>query len=155
MNKTLIWMSAFVFSIAFTHTTYAKADLTNGTRPPCACMHAMSKTLDLTEDQQAQIKKIRVQSSIVRHAERNDLLTIHNQIQELSRADKLDEQKLNILLDQKKEITVRAIKNKMLARDQIYSILNAQQKIKYDEMMKQWEKTKMEKATHAHDSLAP
>lgn len=150
MNKKMIWLPVFVFSVALSQPIFATDTDAKGSKPAsCTCMKKAFKTLGLTPEQEAKIKAIRTQANLVKLAKRQEIVTINNQIQALVRDDKLDDTKLDVLLEQKKQLMATMIKNKVLVKHQIASVLTAQQKTKYDELMKSWEEQRMKKLDKA------
>ncbi len=139
MNRKIIWVLALVASVTCSQVIFANSSTTKASKP-CSCK--LFKKLDLTPEQQTQINAIRDQASVLRAAKKKELVVVDHQIQELGKADKLDEAKLETLLSQKKEIMSSLIKNKIMVKQQVYNILTAQQKAKYDEMVKGWEKNR-------------
>ncbi len=156
MNKIMLWTSALILSFAFSQAIFADDQSHNSCQQSaCTCDHELVDKLDLSPDQQAKIKSIRDEARLVRIAHQKERLSLHNQIEELSKADQLDEAKLEILLNRKKEITKSAIKNRMLVKQKIYNVLNAQQKAKYDEMKQEWEDNHLATLHNLQNSLAP
>jgi protein CpxP len=63
------------------------------------------------------------------------------------------EAKLETLLSQKKEIMSSLIKNKVMVKQQVYNILNTQQKVKYDKMMNNWQKNRQQKSNNLKNAI--
>lgn len=151
MNKKIISLLALLFSLTFTQIAFADKDATNAS---CGCKNNIYKKLELTPEQQTQIKAIREQANIIKIAKQKEMLSVNNQIQELIKADKLDEAKLDSLLNQKKELMASMIKNKVIVKHQIYNIFTAPQKEKYNEMMKAWEQKRLQKLNNVQNAIS-
>jgi protein CpxP len=107
MNRNIITLLAFLISISLTQITFAD---NNNSKASCSCKNKLYKKLDLTAEQQTQIKAINDQASIIKLAKQKEMLKINNEIHELIKADKLDESKLDTLLTQKKDLMASIIK---------------------------------------------
>ncbi len=151
MNRKIISLLALIVSISLTQITFADS---NTSKASCSCKNKLYKKLDLTSEQQTQIKAINDQASTIKLAKQKEMLKINNEIHELIKADKLDESKLDTLLTQKKNLMASMIKNKVIVKNQIYNILTASQKEKYSEMMKDWEQKHMEKLNNAEKAIS-
>ncbi|WP_207384182.1 Spy/CpxP family protein refolding chaperone [Legionella nagasakiensis] len=111
-------------------------------------MQKISQELNLTADQKEKIKAIKEEARKSLQANKEEMISIRTQVKELIKSDKIDEAKLNKLLEQKKEILASKMKTKIMMKNQIYNVLNAQQKAKFSAMMDKWEnkwKNKMKK----------
>lgn len=154
MNRKVLGLVTLVVSIALCQITFADNHSTKSSmQASCPCKNKFFKKLDLTPEQQTQIKAIKEQANVQRAVKQKEIVAIDNQIQELTRAEQLDEAKLDMLLNQKKEIMASLIKNKIIVKHQVYNILTAQQKDKYNEMIKEWEKKRLQKLNNVHDAI--
>lgn len=154
MNRKILGLVALIVTVAFNQVTFADSHYTKPSKQAsCACKNNLFNKLDLTPEQQTQMKAIKEQANVQRAAKQKEIVAIDNQIQELTRADQLDEAKLDTLLNQKKEIMASVIKNKIIVKHQVYNILTAQQKDKYNEMMKEWEKKRLQKLNNVHNAV--
>ena len=141
MNKKLFWLLAFTFSVALCQPIYAdqyKGE--SAQHASCPCNKMWIKKLDLNDEQQAKIKAIRAQARAVHVMKKDELMTINNQIQELIKLNELDESKLDILINQKKEIMGTLMKSRAMTKHQMYNVLTPAQKAKYEDLIKQEEK---------------
>ncbi|AHE67259.1 P pilus assembly/Cpx signaling pathway, periplasmic inhibitor/zinc-resistance associated protein [Legionella oakridgensis ATCC 33761 = DSM 21215] len=132
----MILLPALALSLAFSAPSFADK---NGGQCPCMRLQKLSQELDLTADQQAKIKAIKEQAQKDMSANEADMKNIRSQIKELIQSEKIDEDKLNKLIEQKKEIIASAMKTKIMMKNQIYNVLNAQQKAKFSALMDKWE----------------
>ena len=154
MNKNIVWLSTIIFCCACGQNIFADGTNIKTTQPcSCTCNKPSVKELHLSAEQETKIKAIREQASVVKAMNMKAMLTIHNQIEKLIRIGKLDDIKLDVLLDQKKDIMATMIKNRILVKHEIYSVLTPQQKTQYDGMMLTWEKNNMEKLDNMQDEM--
>ncbi|KTC86525.1 Spy/CpxP family protein refolding chaperone [Legionella brunensis] len=114
--------------------------------PGCGCgvrMKEMMSSLNLDATQQSKIKAIKDQLKQSQKANWEQMKSIRSQIHELVTADTLDKSKLDSLIDKKKELLGQMMKAKITAKQEIYSVLNTNQKTQFKQMMKQWEEKRM------------
>lgn len=141
MNKKMLWIGAVALSLILGQVAFAHEG-------SCGCngerMKKMVETLNLDADQQAKLKSIKEQVKASVKSSKDQIKTVRDQIDQLVQSDKMDENKLNDLISQKKDLIANFMKAKLVAKHQIYTILNAQQKTKYQEMMKQWKEKRKE-----------
>ncbi|KTC65976.1 envelope stress induced periplasmic protein (plasmid) [Legionella adelaidensis] len=103
----------------------------------CHCMGQMMQELNLTPDQQKQIQQIKDQMKSQMQSNREQMQSLRTQMQTLIKSDKIDEAKLDSLVNQKKELMGTMMKAKIKMKNQIYNLLDAQQKTKFASMMEQ------------------
>lgn len=143
MYNKLILTTALLFSAAFSQPIFAD-EVTNknpkhstcSMHASCGCMKNLTEKLGLSSEQAAKIKAIKQQEKKEKAKYHQDISTLHHQIKELMSATKLDEAKLDTLLNKKKELSKARVKSQYEARQQIMAVLNTQQKAKYEEMLK-------------------
>lgn len=139
--KKILFIASLAFPLLFSTNGFAeKSCKAGGSDSACVCMHNLTEKLGLTNEQQAKIKKIREHAKASRLVHKHQLHLLHDQIKALTHAEKLDEPKMNALLDQKKAIVLEMIKNRMEVRQQIEAVLTHEQKEKFHAMMLEWEK---------------
>ncbi len=146
MIKKMILLPALALSLTFSVPSFA--DQHENGQCPCMRMQKISQELNLTADQKEKIKAIKEEARKSLQANKEEMISIRTQVKELIKSDKIDEAKLNKLLEQKKEILASKMKTKIMMKNQIYNVLNAQQKAKFSAMMDKWEnkwKNKMKK----------
>ncbi|WP_051546150.1 Spy/CpxP family protein refolding chaperone [Legionella lansingensis] len=105
-------------------------------------MKEMMQSLNLDSSQQAKIKAIKDQLRQSQQSNMQQMKSIRSQIHDLITSGTMDESKLNSLIDQKKELLGQMIKAKIKAKQQIYNVLNDQQKSQFKQMLQQWEQNK-------------
>ncbi|CEK10483.1 Spy/CpxP family protein refolding chaperone [Legionella hackeliae] len=153
-----ISLVALVLSFVLGQTAFAAAtsENSNSSSTPtssmssdksCSCpekrMQEMMSSLNLNSDQQAKIKSIKDQLKQTQQANWDQMKSIRTQMHDLVTSDTMDNSKLDSLVSQKKELMAQMMKAKIVAKQQIYSVLNADQKTQFKQMMKQMEQKRM------------
>ncbi|MCP0913451.1 MULTISPECIES: Spy/CpxP family protein refolding chaperone [Legionella] len=149
MMKQIILLPLLALSLAFSPVTFA-----NKGDGHCTCMHMkkMMQELNLTPEQQTKIKEIKDNAKSNMQAKREEMMSLKKQMKELVRSEKMDEAKLDQLINQKKELMASKMKAKIMMKNQIYNVLDAQQKAKFAAMMDKWEQEKsQEMDDDSHD----
>ncbi|KTD08120.1 Spy/CpxP family protein refolding chaperone [Legionella jamestowniensis] len=126
-----------------TSTTSSMASDKGACPCPSKRMQEMMDSLNLDASQQAKIKTIKDQLKQSQQSNWEQMKSIRSQIHDLVTADSMDNSKLDSLINQKKELLGQMMKAKITAKQQIYSVLNADQKSQFKQMMKQWEEKRM------------
>lgn len=132
MKKKTLLLPAFLLSLtvhqtAFSHVTSRENAYSN-------CMHNVIEKVVLTADQRSQIKAIKEKSKAEKAKSVQDLRDIRTQMRPLVNSDSMDEKKLDALINQKKEIIAHIMKTKMMAKHQIYMVLDPSQKTMFHEL---------------------
>ncbi len=141
MNKKIITLSALAVSLSLSvPLAYAHHSQCVGG----ANIEKMVKALDLTPDQKTKIMAIRDQVKPQIQAKRQDMRTVHMQINDLYKADTLDESKLDELINQEKDTFGAILKIRANERRDIAAILTPEQKAKLADMMQKMEKKHQE-----------
>ncbi|RUR15060.1 periplasmic heavy metal sensor [Legionella sp. km535] len=135
MSKKLIWLSAITLALFIGQPSFACPAEKNPSQP-CHCNDSKktSQNLNLTQEQKAKIKAIRVQARTQLKTSHKQLKVIRDQIDALIKAEKIDEAKLDQLISQRSKIKDAMLKTHILMRHQIYSLLTPQQKQHYQEI---------------------
>ena len=141
MNKKIMWIAALALSLILGQTAFADATHEEKSSKSCGCDHMkkMVESLKLDDKQQASLKAIKEQAKESEKANWQQMKDIRLQIDQMVQSDAMDESKLNDLINKKKDLFATMMKTKIMAKHQIYTILNTQQKTQYQQMMKQWE----------------
>ena len=135
MNKKSVWLSAVALSLMMGQVSYAATESSKSR--PCTCHHnsqRLSEKLNLTTEQKAKIKTIRTQTYNQLKADEEQLKALKLQMTALANNDKVDEDKLNNLINQRNKIKGVMIKKEVMMENQIYNTLTAQQKIQFKEL---------------------
>lgn len=104
---------------------------------PCHC-HDHKKLLNqlnLTQEQKTKIKTIKMQAQKTIKENYRQLKAIKEQINALIANEKLDEAKLDSLINQRNKIAGAMLKNRVMMKNQIYNQLTNEQKSQYKKNM--------------------
>ncbi|QDP72613.1 hypothetical protein FOG18_08630 [Legionella israelensis] len=144
MNKGMIWLSAIAFSLSVNTATVFALPADNMKKcPGHEYKEKMLEKLNLTDAQKKQIEDIKKQYKEGMRAKFGELKNLRSQMIDLVKSDKIDENQLNQLVNQKKEILGSILKSKIMMKNQIYNVLNDDQKKQYIDMMQKWMDKKM------------
>jgi len=102
-------------------------------------MENMVQKLDLTADQKEKMMTMKKQAKAEMKAKHDEMHAIHKEMGPLVETDKMDEAKLDALIQQEKEVVASMTKNKMMLKHQFYGVLDAKQKAMFSTMSKQCE----------------
>lgn len=94
--------------------------------------HSDRWELDLTEDQKAQMEKIRLESRKSLLPLRNEIGEINAKMRTLTTAEDADLKKINSLIDQKTSVMAKMMKVRAEAHQQLREILSDDQRVKFD-----------------------
>lgn len=140
MSKKLIWLPAFALALLFGQPSYAcPAEKNPSIHCHCNDSTISSSKLNLTDAQKVKIKNLKIQARTNLKANHKQLKVFNQQINALILVEKLDEAKLDNLINQKNKIQGVILKNRIMLKQQIYSLLTDKQKQQYQQMMKQKE----------------
>lgn len=130
MYKKFIWILALITSFTLTQMVFADTTV---------CRDKLSKmvqSLNLDESQKAKIKPILDQLKTDLQTSGSQMKDFHTQITQQVNSANMDQDKVNDLVDKKTKVIADMIKAKLKAQNQIYVILNPQQKEKLQNMIK-------------------
>lgn len=145
MIKRMIAIPAVLaLSVSFSPATFAH-DMAKmkGENHPLACMQGMMKKLDLRADQKAKILVIRAHERKVMEGKWREVHALRHEMRAHVESDKMDEAKLTALIHKKKDIMADIDKAKMIAKHEIYNVLDAKQKAEYTQMATHCEEMRM------------
>ncbi len=145
MNKKIMFLPALALSMIFSHSTFADEDMLKDKQCPCIKIQKMKQELNLTPEQHDKIKAFKEKLKDDKKAKKEQLMSINKQVRELVKEDKLDEAKLDQLINQKTEIMASMMKNNIKLKHEIYGVLDSKQKKQFSAIMEQWEKKHMKK----------
>lgn len=103
----------------------------------------MMEKLQLTPEQQAKIKQIRMKYKSDQRQDYKMLSGLRSQMMTLSSDKEMNTSKLDTLIKQRSEISANLIKNKVMMRHEIYQLLNDSQRSKLNEMKTMYINKKM------------
>ena len=116
-----------------------------------APIEKLTKKLNLTAEQKTKIMAIRTQVKSDIQAKRQDMRTVHMQINDLYKTSPLDESKLDGYINQEKETFGAILKIRLMERRDIANLLTDEQKTKLNEMIQKQE-TKHQEHQDDHEN---
>jgi periplasmic protein CpxP/Spy len=129
MCKKLFWIIAFT-SLLFTQIAFADSSVCRET------LSKMVQSLNLNETQKAKVKPVLEQLKTSMQGIKSQMSGLEDQITQQVNSDNMDQDKVNGIVDQKTKLIGDAMKARITAKRQIFSILNPQQKGKLQGMLK-------------------
>ncbi|HAT2138058.1 TPA: Spy/CpxP family protein refolding chaperone [Legionella pneumophila] len=136
MSKKSICLATLALIFTFGQPVFANSSEATQTKP-CHC-HDHKKILsqlNLTQEQKTKIKTIKIQAQKSIKENYRQLKAIKEQINSLIANEKLDEAKLDSLINQRNKITGTMLKNRVMMKNQIYNQLTNEQKSQYKKNM--------------------
>lgn len=133
MFKKFVWIIGFVAFFMLNQITFADSAICKES------LHKMVQSLNLDASQKAKIKPILDQLKSDLKASGSQMKDLHAQIKEQTNSDNMDQAKVDGLVDNESKLIGDMIKAKIKAKNQIYAILNPQQKTKLQDMVKKAE----------------
>lgn len=109
-------------------------------------MRSVFDKLNLTDDQKVQIQALKHKARSSSKSNFDQLKTMREQMHTLVLSNKMDEAKLDSLIDSSTKLKAALLKNRIMTNYQIYNILNDNQKTQFQTLKAQAENTCM-KAT--------
>lgn len=142
-NQTTTSTPASTDTTSTSTTTSGGMTSSDNTTTPMGChgkmIQMMMNSLNLDASQQAKIQAIHDQLKNDQKANWDKLRAIRSQIHDLITSDNFDASKASSLVDEKTAILGTMMKAKITAKNQIYNVLNDQQKTQFKQLMKDME----------------
>lgn len=145
MNKKFTWIVALVFSFVLNQTAFADSS---------ACREgfkSMIQSLKLDDTQKEKIKPIMEQLKTSMKTSWTQMKSLESQLKQQVTSATMDQNTVNSLVDQKTKLIGDMIKAKITAKNQIYNLLNDQQKSQLQEKMKNFEEKMAAKYKECHE----
>ena len=145
MYKKLLGIAAVAFSFALSQTSFAHSSF---------CGEGLSKmveSLKLDDAQKEKIKPILEQLKSTAQTTWPQMKDIRTQLDQQVTSATMDQGTVNGVVDQKTKLIGDMIKAKIAAKNQIYNVLNDQQKTTLQTMMKNAEEKMEAKLKDCHD----
>jgi Spy/CpxP family protein refolding chaperone len=145
MNKKFIWMVALAFSFQLNQAAFAHSS---------ACgegFKSMIESLKLDDTQKEKIKPIMEQLKTSMKASWTQMKDLESKLKQQVTSANMDQNTVNGLVDQKTKLIGDMIKAKMTAKNQIYNLLNDQQKSQLQAKMKDLEEKMAAKYKECHE----
>lgn len=110
---------------------------------PCDAAHhrfdKLEAALELTPEQKTKIKTYKKQTRASMKVNYAQLKALRSQISILVKSDKVDEAKLDSLIEQVNKIKGAMLKSRIMMQHEMYMLLTDKQKAKYQALKKIWE----------------
>jgi len=141
MNKKIVWLSALTLAMSVSQASLA-----------CDCkvsslagdhFEQMTGKLDLTADQKAKIKVIGAKAREDMKPKFMAMREIRMQLNALASSKELDQDKIDKLIDQNKEILGSLMKMRVMVRHDVDMVLTDKQRAKMDGMISDWKEKQM------------
>lgn len=145
MYKKLIGIAAIAFSFALSQATFAHSSFCG------EGLGKMVESLKLDDAQKAKIKPILEQLKTTAQNTWPQMKDLRTQLDQQVTSPTMDQSTVNGIVDQKTKLIGDMIKAKIAAKNQIYNVLNDQQKATLQTMMKNAEEKMAAKFKDCHD----
>lgn len=145
MYKKIIQTVAFTCTLALSPVVLANS---------CGCgegLKHMIQSLKLDDSQKAKIKPILDQLASTIKNDASQMKDLEQQLQQQSESANMDQATVDGLIDKKSKLIGDMIKAKVTAKNQIYSVLNPQQKTELQNKMKKVEEKMADQFKNCHD----
>lgn len=144
MYKKILGTLALAFSLILCPTAFANNACGEG-------MKQMLGSLKLDDAQKEKIKPILESMKSTMQQSGEQMRDLSKQINEQAISPNMDQSAVSALVDKKTKLLGDMIKAKVTAKNQIYAVLNDQQKTQLQGMMKKMEEKMAEKFKSCHD----
>ncbi|MCE0723846.1 MULTISPECIES: Spy/CpxP family protein refolding chaperone [Legionella] len=137
MNKKFILLSTIVLALIFGQPSFACI----GDSKQCNSHHQfdrLAKELNLNADQKAKLKAYREKARASLKEDYAQLRLLRSQINSLVKNEKIDEAKLDALIEKVNKIRGSMLKTRIMIQHQMFTLLNNQQKAKFLELKEKW-----------------
>jgi protein CpxP len=130
MFKKSLWIITFVSSLMINQMVFADSSVCGES------LSQMVQSINLDATQKEKIKPILDQLKSTLKASGSQMDASVSQIRQQVNSTNMDQEKVNSLVDEKTKLIGDVMKAKIMAKSQIFSILNPQQKGKLQDMIK-------------------
>ena len=146
MIRKIILLPVLAFSLVLSSTAFANMkDYSGCMCPSKKVMKKWKEKLNLTEEQTKQIQAVKEEAWSKMKANYEQMQALKKEMHTLVTSDKMDQSKLNDVINKKKELIGEKTKIKLETKNKIYNLLNEQQKQKFSAMMEKWQQKRMER----------
>ncbi len=143
MNNKIIWLSAIALSMSINQVSFAETHHYH--YMTSERYEKLTQKLDLSPEQKTKINSIVSTTKASLKSKYKDMRGIQKQLNELADSNKMDESKVNALINKKKELVGETSKLRITSRHEIYSILTEPQRAKLSAMIAKWKAEHMKK----------
>lgn len=149
MNKITLGLTGLIFSFIFNQSVFAYQD--NQSMWWCGeGMKHIVDSLKLESAQQAKVKAIMEELRSKIKPIKAQMKNACEQVMQETFSEKMDQSKLDSAINAKLQLIGAMMKARIMAKHQIYGVLNAEQKMKYKEMVKQRAENMSKKFEQCH-----
>ncbi|MGM9453913.1 Spy/CpxP family protein refolding chaperone [Legionella bozemanae] len=137
MNKKFILLSTIVLGLLLGQPSFACI----GDSKHCNSHHRfdrLAQELNLNAAQKAKLKAYREKARASLKENYAQLRLLRNQINSLLKAEKIDEPKLDALIEKVNRIRGSMLKTRIIIQHQMFALLNDKQKAKFLELKEKW-----------------
>ncbi|HHT0591719.1 TPA: Spy/CpxP family protein refolding chaperone [Legionella anisa] len=137
MSKKLLWVSTIALALTFGQPSFACI----GDSKQCDSQHRfdrLAQELNLNADQKAKLKAYREKARASLKENYAQLRLLRNQINSLIKTEKIDEAKLDVLVEKVNKIRGSMLKTRIIIQHQMLTLLNDKQKAKFLELKEKW-----------------
>lgn len=145
----LAGIGAFIVTLCVAASSWSMSH-GEGERDPSRKLEHMTRKLDLTEQQQADIGKLLTQSAGQSQADHARMKVLRQSAHEQRKA--YDSAELQAIADEIGQITSRMVYERGTQQAKIYAVLSAEQQEKMDAMMEKRKMRKRHKRPYSYDS---
>ncbi|KTC79608.1 Spy/CpxP family protein refolding chaperone [Legionella cherrii] len=145
MYKKIIQAAAFTFTLALSPVVLAHS---------WGCgegLKNMVESLKLDDSQKSKIKPILEQLKSTIQNDAAQMKGLHDQLNQQAESANMDQSTVDGLIDKKTKLIGDMMKAKITAKNQIYAVLNPQQKTELQNRMKKMEEKMKEKFKSCHE----
>ncbi|KTD41235.1 Spy/CpxP family protein refolding chaperone [Legionella parisiensis] len=137
MNKKFILLSIIVLGLLLGQPSFACIGDSKQCNPHRR-FDRLAQELNLNADQKAKLKAYREKARSSLKENYAQLRLLRNQINSLLKAEKIDETKLDALVEKVNRIKGSMLKTRIIIQHQMFALLNDRQKAKFLELKEKW-----------------
>ncbi|QMT60382.1 Spy/CpxP family protein refolding chaperone [Legionella sp. PC997] len=135
--KKFIWLSTIALTLILGQPSFACIDDSkhcNSHRQ----FDKLAQELNLTADQKAKLKAYKENATANFKEHYAQLRILRSQINSLVKTDKINETKLDALIEKVNKIRASMLRSKIMMQHEMFALLNDNQKAKFLELKKKW-----------------
>lgn len=152
--KKILGITTALLALSFSNAVFSDNHTPTNTQQcpkSCNCMDTKIKdSLALTPEQKEKMQKIKAEYRPQLMANREKMHAIKEQIRAITKASTLNEKGLDVLIQQKANLSAQQMKLKAMMHHKIYQILTPEQRQKFNAMEQDWMKRHQNKMKQYH-----
>jgi len=133
MNNKFLWIIAVTFSFIIGQTAFAHSGRCGNE------MHKMMESLNLDKDQKAKMQPVVEQFKSTMKANWSQMKDIRSQIKKQVQSDNMDKATVDGLIDKQTKLMGDMMRARIMAKHEMFTVLNAQQKATLQSKEVKWE----------------